>query len=393
MVRNRSPISVLHLAGRLNRGGIETWLLNVLRAAHDANLKMDVLVVTDLPGELDDAVRETGARLFVTNRPLNPFGQLYDLRKIHQTSGPYNIVHSHVQPGGIQLRLAKHCGIPVRIAHSHTTELMMPTLRLHQKLVARLTTRWVRRYATAGLACSEAAAATLFGKNWRYDPRWQVLHYGIDLAPFHRTSDQRCELRRAFGIPDDAFVIGHVGRMSPEKNHRFLVSLAREIVRQLPEAYFVLVGDGPLRPEIEARIQQDGLTARVQMLGSRGDVPNLMTNLFDMFLFPSLYEGLPISIIEAQAAGLPIVASEAVPTEAVVVPQLVRRLSFGEPPSQWIKTLMDLRQTASIVRQEDALVLIERSDFNIRVCTAKLFRLYEELIQKSLADGTLSNEQ
>jgi glycosyltransferase involved in cell wall biosynthesis len=393
MVRNDSEISVLHLAGRLNRGGIETWLLKVLQAAQDTNIKRDVLVVTNLPGELDDAVRETGSHLFVTNRPLNPLGQLYDLRKIHQMSGPYNIVHSHVQPGGIQLRLAHHCGIPVRIAHSHTTELMAPAVRLHQKLVARLTAHWVRRYATAGLACSEAAAATLFGPNWRDDPRWQVLHYGIDLAPFRKTSDRRWEVRRSFGIPHDAFVIGHVGRMSPEKNHRFLVTLAREIAVQLPGAYFVLVGDGPLRPQVEAWIRRAGLTDRVRLLGSRGDVPVLMTHLFDLFLFPSLYEGLPITIIEAQAAGIPIVASEAVPMEAVVVPQLILRLSLKESISQWVKAVMDMRRRASFVAQEDALSLLERSDFNIHVCTAKLFRLYEEMIRRTLPTGQLSFEQ
>jgi len=393
MVRKGSDISVLHLVGRLNRGGVETWLLQVLQAARHANIKMDVLVVTNLPGELDDAVRETGSRLYVTNRPLNPLGQLHDLRKIHRMSGPYHIVHSHVQPGGIQLRLAHHCGIPVRIAHSHTTELMAPALRLHQKLVARLTTHWVRRYATAGLACSEAAAVTLFGANWREDPRWQVLHYGIDLAPFRKTSDRRWELRRSFGIPDDAFVIGHVGRMSPEKNHRFLVTLAREITSQLPGAYFLLVGDGPLRPQVEAWIRQEGLTDRFRLLGSRGDVPVLMTYLFDLFLFPSLYEGLPITIIEAQAAGLPIVASEAVPMEAVVVPQLILCLSLTESPSQWVKAVMDMRRRASFATQEDALPLIEQSDFNIHVCTAKLFGLYAEMIRRTQAIGNLSNEQ
>ncbi|MGQ9769476.1 MAG: glycosyltransferase [Thermogutta sp.] len=391
MATTRPYISVLHLAGRLNRGGIETWLLRVLQAAKGTDLKMDVLVVTDLPGELDDAVRETGARVLVTNRPLNPLGQLYDLRKIHRSLGPYTIVHSHVQPGGIQLRIARSCGIPVRIAHSHTTELMMPTLGMHQKLVTRLTTPWVRRYATAGLACSEAAATTLFGKDWRQDPRWQVLHYGIDLAPFQRTADHGRDLRRSIGIPEDAFVVGHVGRMSPEKNHRFLVTLAGEILKRIPQAYFVLVGDGALRSQVMEWIQREGLTTRVRILGSRGDIPHLMTNLFDVFVFPSLYEGLPISIIEAQAAGLPIVASEAVPQEAIVVSELVRRLSLSEPPAKWVEALTAVLQTARMVDRQHALSAVAQSDFNINVCTARLFRFYEKASRMASSIGNLSN--
>jgi len=387
----RSRISVLHLAGRLNRGGIETWLLQVLRAAKDAGIRMDVLVVTDLPGELDDAVRETGARLFVTNRPLNPLGQFHDLRRIHSQRGPYDIVHSHVQPGGIQLYLARRCGIQIRIAHSHTTELLVPALRFHQRLVARLTIPWVRRYATLGLACSETAAETLFGKHWRHDPRWQVLHYGIDLKPFSAPNDRRLELRRSLELPDDAFVIGHVGRMSPEKNHQFLITLAREIVSQMPQIYFVLVGDGPLRPQVESWIHQQGLAPRVRLLGSRGDVPDLMMNLFDLFLFPSIYEGLPLSIIEAQAAGLPIVASTAVPTEAIVVPSLVHRLALNESLSAWVKVLLDAQRTGLPIPRDQSLSLVKQSDFNIDICTERLFHIYEEAVRKTSPISHLSS--
>ncbi len=376
----RANISVLHLAGRLNPGGIETWLLQVLQSAKDTDFHMDVLVVTNQPGELDDAVRQAGARLFITNRPLNPLGQFYDLRAIHRQWGPYDIVHSHVQPGGIQLRLAHSCEISVRIAHSHTSELLAPGLRFHQKIVARLTKSWVRRYATHGLACSESAAETLFGKKWRDDARWQILHYGIDLTAFRESGELRGEWRRSLGLPEDAFVIGHVGRMSPEKNHQFLITLTHALVTRMPDSYLILVGDGPIRPQVEKWIEQKGLTERVRLLGSRRDVPVLMTNLFDLFLFPSIYEGLPLVVIEAQAAGLPIVASTAVPKEAIVVPQLVRRLSLDEPPTAWVEAVTAARQSPPAIPREHCLSAMERSDFNIKVCTEKLFQIYHEAI-------------
>jgi len=379
----RAHISVLHLAGRLNPGGIETWLLQVLQAAIETHFHMDVLVVTDQPGELDDAIRQAGARLFVTNRPLNPLGQLHDLRAIHRQWGPYDIIHSHVQPGGIQLRLAQHCGISIRIAHSHTTELLAPGLRFHQKIVARLTKSWVRRYATHGLACSERAAETLFGKNWRDDPRWQVLHYGIDLTPFRERGERPGELRHSLGLPEDAFVIGHVGRMSPEKNHKFLLTLAQALVTRMPETYLVLVGDGPVRRQVEKWIEQKGLTERVRLLGSRRDVPALMMNLFDLFLFPSIYEGLPLVVIEAQAAGLPIVASSAVPEEAIVIPQLIRRLSLGEPLTAWVEAVTAARQSAHAISRDHCLSLMERSDFNIETCTRKLLQIYQEAVSST----------
>jgi glycosyltransferase involved in cell wall biosynthesis len=159
-------------------------------------------------------------------------------------------------------------------------------------------------------------------------------------------------------------VIGHVGRFDVSKNHSFLLRVAAEVVRHEPRAFFVLVGDGPLRAEIEAECERAGLRDRFLFTGVRTDVPRLLRS-FDAFLFPSLREGLPLVGIEAQAASLPIVLSETITPEVVVVPTLFRWLSLAEPPSIWAATVRSvLRQPR--LPQGAALCALERSDFDLR---------------------------
>ena len=233
----------------------------------------------------------------------------------------------------------------------------------------------MRHYATAGLAASGKAAAALFGLEWQADPRWRVLYYGIDLSPFREGADRR-EIRAELTIPEDAFVIGHVGSFTEQKNHAFLVEIAAEVVRRRPDARLLLVGDGPLRPDIERKVAELGLTGKVIFAGLRADVPRLMLGAMDVFLLPSLYEGLPVVGMEAQAAGLPFLVSDAVTGELDVVGPLLRRLSLSQPAPAWAEAVLAVRDSSPAISRSEALAMMEKSPFDVTGSVSALAEVY-----------------
>jgi len=231
------------------------------------------------------------------------------------------------------------------------------------------------RYATGGLAASRRAALALFGPKWEADRRWRVLYYSIDLAPFRRPVANT--VRSELGIPPNAFVIGHVGRFVEQKNHRFLVDLISEAVRRHHNTRLLLVGNGPGRSKIEKLVERRDLENHVIFAGVRTDVANIMREAMNVFVFPSLFEGLPLAVLEAQAAGLPCVISEAIADEATVVKPLVKRLSLSESATTWAENVL-AAPNSSEVSAEEALEVLEGSPFNIKRGVQELSSYYAE---------------
>ena len=230
-------------------------------------------------------------------------------------------------------------------------------------------------HATVGLAVSRKAAEALFGSTWEADQRWRVLHCGLDLESF-RCSVVYNTARTQLGLPEDAFVIGHVGRFVEVKNHGFLIQVLLELVKHEPKTYLLLVGDGPLRSAIEQQVTQAGLVDRVVFAGSRSDVPYLMLSAMDAFLFPSLYEGLGLVLIEAQAAGLACILSDVVPEEADIVKPLVYRLSLLQPAAVWAEAVLATRNVEPVIAPTAALEIVQKSVFNISRSVEQLEQIY-----------------
>jgi glycosyltransferase involved in cell wall biosynthesis len=210
----------------------------------------------------------------------------------------------------------------------------------------------------------------------RTDSRWQILYCGVDMTPFRELVDS-VAIRAEFGIPADAFVVGHVGRFEKEKKHQFLIDIVAEIAQREPKMYLLLIGDGSLRSEIQQKVIQNGLANRVTFAGLRPDIPQLMLGAIDLFLLPSIYEGLGLVLIEAQAAGLPCVFSDVVPEEANAVKPLVRQVSLSKSASAWAEAVISARSAASAITQADTLAVLENSPFNIAVSVQKLTEVYE----------------
>ena len=380
-------IRILHIVGAMNFGGIETWLIHVLRHIDRQRFSMDFFVefAAQCPDEAE--IRALGSRIIRgagAHGVLRPWWYVRNLNGILHEHGPYDVVHSHVHhASGYVLRLARQAGVPVRIAHSHieTTPLQATAGPVRCRYTA-LMTRWIARQATLGLATSGKAAAELFGPTWHDDARWRIHLCGLHFEPFTEQVD-RSAVRSELGFPPDAFVVGHVGRFEPQKNHTFLVDIVSQAARRDPRVRLLLVGDGPLRPAIEQQLAKVGLADRTVLVGRRRDVPRLMLGAMDALLFPSLFEGLGLVLIEAQAAGLPCLLSSDIPEEADVVKPLIHRRSLSDSAVSWAEAILNIREAGSQIAQPEALALITQSAFNIRTAVRELETLYRTCVQRA----------
>lgn len=373
----KRPLRILHVVGGMNRGGVETWLKHVLSHIDRDRFNMDFLVHTDNPCAYDDEIRALGSRILPCLSPSRPLQYAHEFRRILAEYGPYDVIHSHVHHySGYVLRLAHSAGVPLRIAHSHNdTAALEARAGLFRRAYLGVTSRWITRYAMAGLSASRLAAAALFGSEWESDPRWRPLYCGVDFSHFQSATNPT-DLRAELGLPPDAFVIGHVGRFSEQKNHKFLIEIAAEVVKREPKAYLLMVGDGVLRPAIEEAVARSGLIEHVVFAGLRSDVHRLMLEVMDVFLLPSLHEGLPLVGMEVQAAGVPSVMSDTITSEVEVVSELVRWLSLSQPASVWAEAVLLAREMREKITQPDALAKMERSPFNVQVSIRELERVY-----------------
>jgi len=384
ILTKQRPIRILHVVGGMNRGGVETWLMHVLRHIDRDRFQMDFLVHTEKPCPYDDEASALGSKIIPCLSPSKPWLYARNFKRILREYGPYDIVHSHVHHfSGYVLYLAKQAGVPVRIAHSHNdTSAIDAKAGLYRQLYLSLTKWSISWCSTVGLGCSCNAVADLFGAAWKTDTRWQVLDYGVDLKPFYDRVDS-IGVRAELGIPADAFVIGHIGRFETQKNHRFLLEIAAEVAKQELKMHLLLIGDGSLRSDIEQKVVQMGLSDRVTFAGNRSDVPRLMLKAVDVFLFPSLHEGLGLVLIEAQAAGLPCIFSDVVPEEADLVRPLLQRISLSKSASIWAEAVRSSRSDASAISQRDALAIVENTPFNIAASVKKLTEVYEANLSNS----------
>lgn len=375
---DQRPIRILHVVGGMNRGGIETWLMHILRHIDRDRFQMDFLVHTDKPCAYDAEIRALGSRIIPCLEYSKPWLYARNFQRILREFGPYDIVHSHVHHfSGYVLYLARKAGVPVRIAHSHNAGSSLEPHRggLHRPLYLTLMKSFISRYATFCLGCSEIASADLFGQNWKNSPHSQILYCGINLVPFQQPIDS-FEVRNELNIPPDAFVIGHVGRFEKQKNHQFLLEIFAEVVRKEQQAYLLLVGEGSLRAKITQQARSMGIADRVFFTGSRSDVPRLMRGAMDVFLFPSRYEGLPLVLIEAQAAGLPCILSDVITEEVDVIKPLMPRLSLSKPASIWAEVILKMKNNQLKITQRETLKIVDESEFTIENSIKKVEHIY-----------------
>ncbi|MCD6361136.1 MAG: glycosyltransferase [Armatimonadetes bacterium] len=391
-------LRILHVVARgMSRGGVESWLMRVLRHINRERFHMDFLVGVDAPCAYDEEIRSLGSEVIVGTRHRHPLAFRRSFGQAMAEHGPYDIVHSHIgRYSGLPLGLARRANVPVRIVHVHGYQRgRCMSLRALKTLLARLLRASATRYATVGLGCSRSAATALFGTGWEADGRWSVLHCGIDTASFEHPPD-RNQVRSELGLGPDHLVVGHVGNFYTPKNHPFLVEIAAALVRLEPACRVLLIGrdtgrTGEVRRRTQARIKELGIADRVQILGERNDVPRLMLGAMDAFVLPSLSEGLPVSMVEAQAAGLPCVYADTITDESEIIPALLTRMPLSAHPEEWARALLAAMTGSRAVSRADALETVKRSSFNIERSVEALSSLYEREVAAARAGGSQRN--
>lgn len=330
-------IRVLHVVTYMGRGGLETMIMNYYRHMDRSKVQFDFLVHRDFRADYDDEIESLGGRIYRLPR-LVPWSGSYlkKLEQFFQTHPEYKIVHVHQDClSSVILKVAKRCGIPVRIAHSHSSN-QDKNLKYLFKLFYK---RFIPTYATQLFACGDEAG------RWMFDGApFRVVNNAIDTKQYSYNPQRNCEIRSALQIPYDAFVVGHVGRFNSVKNHSFLLDVFAEVNRQNENSVLLLVGDGDLRSEMEQKAISLGIANRVIFTGIRSDVPDLMQAM-DCFAFPSLYEGIPVTLIEAQAAGLPCMISSGIPTECTKT-DLVKYIPLSAGAEVWAEEVLNTRGIA-----------------------------------------------
>lgn len=331
-------IRVLQITQGLHKNGTETFIMNVFRNLDRAKIMFDFLLYEHTDSGYEEEARNLGANLYYYPPRRKGLWQYYKgldaFFKAH--AHEYAAVHyngcsfTELMP----LRMAKKYGVPIRIAHCHS----ISTTGIHNKLLHLFNRTKLYKEATHYLACSEAAKRYGFLRSKVLD-KALVLPNGIEIEQFTFNPTIRKAKRDQLGIGDE-FVIGNVAGFRKAKNHEKMLEIMSSITQSLPNAKMLFIGnEGELGPKIRKMVSAFSLQDHVLFLGSRNDVPELLQAM-DVFLFPSLYEGLGISVIEAQAAGLPVFASTAVPLETKVTP-LIQYLPLSLPAEKWAEAIIN----------------------------------------------------
>lgn len=330
------PIRILHVVTYMGRGGLETMIMNYYRRIDRTKVQFDFLAHRDFRADYDDEIELLGGKIYHLPR-LIPWSRNYHqaLDTFFKEHPEYRIVHVHQDClSAVILKAAKRHGVPTRIAHSHTSS-QDKNLKYLIKLFYRCQ---IPQHATELFACGKDAGDWMFG-----GASYRVVNNAIDTKLYAYNSEKRSWMRKELSIAEDALVIGHVGRFNAVKNHTFLLDIFANVKEREQKAMLLLVGDGDLREEMELKAEKLGLTDCVIFTGIRSDVPDLMQAM-DSFVFPSLYEGLPLTLIEAQASGLPCLVSDGVPMECDKT-GLVTQILLQEDAASWAKQILKCAST------------------------------------------------
>lgn len=349
----------------MNRGGAETLIMNLYRNMDRSKVQFDFL--TSKEGVFDEEIRSLGGEIYripyVTD--VGHVRYVQALNNFFRSNLHYKIIHSHMDKmSGLILRSAQKAGIPIRIAHSHNTNSEGGIAAKAYKFYAG---SYIRSSATHFLACSKIAA------NWLFSTRSveaTILTNGIDCNQFGFSRNVRNEVREDLRLLPEQLVIGHVGRFARQKNHTFLIDIFLEVKRKKSDAILILAGDGPLREDIKKKVQSLGLEQSVRFLGIRSDI-NRLLQAFDVFAFPSLHEGLPVTLVEAQGSGLPCVISKDISHEVDMGAGLITFENLTSPAKIWANHILNEN-----IRIENVKPFIHEKGYDIQKSANWLEKVY-----------------
>ena len=332
-------IRILQCVNNMHRAGLETMLMNYYRHIDRDRIQFDFLTHRPDRSDYDDEIESYGGKVFYAPRlfPQNYPAYFRYMKDFFSGHPEYIIVHSHIDSMSyLPLLAAKKAGVPVRIAHSHNTSLDIDFKFIMKEYFRRR----VPYVATDYLACGEAAGHYMFGER-----EFKVIPNAIETSAFRFDPETRERIRRSLGI-EGQYVIGSVGRLTNQKNISFLIEVFREICRREEKAVLLIIGGGEQEEKLKGLVQEFGIQDRVRFLGVRSDVGALYQAM-DVFVMPSLYEGLPVVGVEAQVSDLQCVFSTNI-TREIRLSDKAHFLSLDRPASDWAEFILRLVSRTSV---------------------------------------------
>lgn len=344
-------VRVLQMIGGLNIGGAQSLVMNLYEAIDREAMQFDFIIDEPEHTTLAEKIRSMGGNIYIL--PKFNGKNLVTVRRawnqFFRDHKEYHVLHSHVRSyASIYLPIAKKHGLRT-IIHSHSISNGQGIVAVG-KAILQYPLRFQADYC---FACSQTAGEWLFGKKVLTEKNFHVLQNAVDVEKYRFNPNTRLQMRKDFGIADSTVVYGHIGRLTEAKNHSFLLDIFKEIHIRKNDSVLLIVGDGELYSAVEKKVHDLGLTSNVKLLGARND-PERLLQAIDCFLFPSKWEGLPLSVVEAQAAGLPCFLSTKV-TNEVDLSELVTYLPIAQGPEVWVNAVCE----ASLERKDVSEKIID----------------------------------
>lgn len=375
---NGKKIKVLQVVEDMGlNSGVSSMLMNYYRFISHERVNFDFLVFRDVPMDVRQYCSQCGSAIYqappLTGR--NVFSGKLEKEIdaiLAEHGGEYDIIHGH-EPNVafIFMRLAKKRGIACRVIHSHNSRGADSLAKKMRNFVLH---KWGLRYATHYCACSKKAALYLYGT----DENVTIINNAIDIDRFRYREDVREMMRSRLGA-DGRFVIGHVGRFAPQKNHEYLLRVFAGVLKKTPDAVLLLIGGGDGEAAVRAGAEELGLSGNVIFAGVTDQVPAYMQAM-DVLVLPSRYEGLPVVCVEAQAAGLPCLVSDRVTREVGLLPD-VEYIGIGDADiTKWEESLDRIRKRGSAPKREQAAGQVRLAGFDIREEGRKLEEYYCRIV-------------
>lgn len=361
---------VLIIAAKLTIGGAEKVARDIALRDTSGKFEYHYIVFGDIVGEYEPQLEARGCRIIHLPEPSeNHLAYWRALRKLMKQE-QYHAVHAHTMFNcGWVMLAGKLSGVPVRIAHSHSA--LMNGSRLVKKVYETLMRGLILTCATDLVGCGVKAGQRLFGEK-AWEKRGQLILNGIDVASFACSTEKRAGIRSQYAL-GDRLVIGHAGHLAEVKNQSFLLELMPEILKRRPDAMLLLLGEGPDRPMLEQKIRDMGLQSHVIMTGNVANVADYLSAM-DVFVFPSLFEGTPLSILEVQANGLPCVISDRVPKD-VFLTDLIHPLSLETPKDTWVDVILNQTRTDTETYNRQ----LRGSDYAVDAAMRKIYDIYKRV--------------
>lgn len=364
-----APVRILHVFGTVNRGGAESRVMDLYRHFDRVRIQFDFLVHTEARGHFEEEIESLGGRIYRVPRfrMVNIFAYRKAMKDFFGNHSDFRCVQGHMtSTAAIYLPIAKACGIPVTIAHARSAGVD----RGIKGWITRLMRLNLRKKTDYMFICSQLAGEAVFGKKAIGQKNTVYIPNAIEASRFRFDKQVRDDLRERLGLVNQ-LVVGHVGRFDYAKNHEFLLQIFFELQKKHRESKLVLLGDGAGKAAIEKTAGELGIGYRVLFLGNQRAIQDYY-QIMDYFVFPSRFEGLPGTVIEAQAAGLKCLISDTIAKE-VLITDLVRTDSIRRPPSAWAETILE---TAGYVRKDMAEAVME-SGFDVEQQIKKMMDFYE----------------